>query len=112
MQNQFLVSKLCNEFKIHAILNIENSTFLINLLFQYVEQGKITFELKSKKGSIVSEILINVVGGVFSAILYDLAKNIHKKLKENKNSKSKVNIFTENKEYILTGADSDMLPKE
>ena len=112
MQNQVLIAKVSNEFKIHTNLDVKDSTFITNLLFNYVQQGKITFELKSKSGSIANEIIINVLGGLFSAVLYDLIKKLHQYIKEKKKDK-KVNpiyIFTEKKEYVLTGEESDNIP--
>lgn len=112
---QVLVQKEETSFKIHMNLDAENSAFLTKLLFEYVEQGKIDFELKSKKGSIVSEILINVAGGLFSAVLYDLIKKIYQRLREEKNRGKEikpVEIFLKDKQYILTGNGSDNLPKE
>ena len=116
MQKQVLVQKEgADSFKIHTSLDVENSAYLTKLLFEYVKQGKIAFELESKKGSIVSEILINVAGGLLSAILYDLAKKLHQKLKEEK-QKGKtikpIEIFTESKHYVISGSDSDILPEK
>jgi len=102
-----------SSFKIHADLDTENSAYVSKLLFEYVEQGKIDFELKSKKGSIVSEILVNVAGGLFSVVLYDLMKKIYQKLKEEKKKGKEikpVDIFTESKHYVITGGKSDILP--
>ena len=115
MQNQILLQKQEYKFKIHTNLDTENSAFLTKLLFEYVEQGRIDFELKSKKGSIVSEILVNVVGGLFSAVLYDLAKKIYNQLKEEKKRGKEikpVHIFTEKEKFVITGNDSDILPKK
>lgn len=116
MQKQALVLENdSSSFKIHTNLDVENSSYVSKLLFEYVEQGKITFELKSKKGSIASEILVNVVGGLFSAVLYDLIKKLHKKLKEEKLKGKEIKpieIFTETKHYVITGEESDVRPEE
>ena len=110
---QILVQKEESVFKIHADLDVENSAFLAKLLFEYVSQGKITFELNSKKGSVLSEFIINVLGGLFSAVLYDLTKKIYNRLKEEKQKGKEikpVNIFLKDRQYTLTGEDSDSLP--
>ena len=110
MQKQILVQKEENSFKIHANLDSENSAYISKLLFEYVEQGKIDFELKSKKGSVVSEILVNVAGGLFSAVLYDLIKKIYERLKEERKKGKEikpVEIFLKDRKYTLTGKDTD-----
>lgn len=115
MQKQILVQKEENSFKIHANLDSENSAYLSKLLFEYVEQGKIDFELKSKKGSIISEIIVNVIGGLFSAVLYDLIKKIHQRLKEERKKGKEIKpvyVFLKDKRYTLTGKDSDNLSAE
>ena len=114
MQKQVLVQKGEDSFKIHTTLDIENSSYLVKLLFEYVEQGKITFELQSKKGSIISEILVNVAGGLFSAVLYDLAKKVYNQLKEEKKKGKEIKpieIFTESKHYVITGDEKSVLPE-
>jgi len=116
MQKQTtILEKDFSIFKIHTNLDAINSAFLTKILFEYVEQGKIDFELKSKKGSVVSEIIVNVVGGLFSVVLYDLSKKIFTMLKNEKQKGKEikpVHIFTENKEYLVTGDDNSKMPKE
>jgi hypothetical protein len=112
---QILVQKEESVFKIHTDLDVENSTFLAKLLFQYVEQGKMTFELSSKTGSVVSEFTINVLGGLFSAVLYDLTKKIYTRLKEEKHKGREikpVHIFLKDRQYTLTGDELDSLPEK
>jgi len=116
MQKQAIVLQNdTSSFKIHANLDSENSVYISKLLFEYVEQGKIDFELKSKNGSIISEILVNVAGGLFSAVLYDLIKKIYNRLKEERKKGKEikpVEIFTESKHYVITGDESDILPEK
>jgi hypothetical protein len=102
-------------FKINSNLDVEDSVYIARILFDYVEQGKLTFELSSKKGSVVSEFIVSVIGGVFSNILYDLAKKIYNKLKEEKQIGKIVKpvyIFLPDKQYIITGDESDKLPEK
>ena len=98
------------EFKIHANLSVENSTFLVNKLFGLVNDKKIIFEIKSKPGSVYSEITIGVISGVLSEIVYDLCKNLHNKLKQSKEEKDKIDVFTEEKHYEISGEKNDSLP--
>ena len=116
MQKQAIVLKNdLYSFKIHTNLDKENSVYLTKLLFEYVEQGKIDFELNSKKGSIVSEILVNVAGGLFSAVLYDLAKKLYSQLREEKKKGKEIKpiyIFTEKEKFVISGDESDILPKK
>ena len=115
MQRQIAVLKEESIFKIHTNLDVDSSVFVTKLLFEYVSQGKITFELNSKKGSIVSEFVVNVLGGLFSAVLYDLVKKVYNHLKEQrKNGKDikPVYVFLPDRQYVLTGKDDDNLPKE
>lgn len=97
MQKQAIVLENdSSSFKIHTNLNIENSAYLAKLLFAYVEQGKIDFEL-------------------FSAVLYDLIKNLHKRLNEEKKRGKEIKpiyIFTEKEKFVITGDDSDILPEK
>ena len=112
---QILIQKEESVFNIHADLNVEHSAYLSKLLFEYVEEGKIDFELKSKKGSIVSEILVNVAGGVFSAGFYDLAMKTYNRLKEEKQKGKEIKpieIFTESEHYVITGDELDRLPEK
>ena len=114
MQKQVLTQKTSDSFKIHANLDAENSAYLTKLLFEYVEQGKINFELGSKKGSVITEILVNIAGGLLSAILYDLIKKLHKRLQEEKKMGKEIKpieIFTESKHYVINGDESDILPE-
>ncbi len=115
MSNQILIQRQEAHFKIHANLDVENSSYLTKLLFEYVEQGKIEFEIKAKKGSVVSEVLVNVLGGLFSAVLYDLMKQIHKMLKEQRKKGLDVKpvyVFLSDRQYILTGEEKDKLPEK
>jgi hypothetical protein len=113
MQKQILILKEETAFKIQANLDVENSVFLTKLLFEYVEQNKITFELSSKRGSIISEFIVNVIGGLFSSVLYNLAKRIYDKLREDKLKGKKISpvyIFLPDRQYVLTGENTDVLP--
>ena len=115
MQKQVLIAREETSFKIHAESDVVGSTFLTKLLFEYVEHGKLDFELKSKKGSIVSEILVNVAGGLFSAVLYDLIKKLYTRLKDQKTNGKEVkpvHIFTTKEEFIITGDKNSELPEE
>ena len=115
MLRQILVQKEESQFKINTQLTAENSAYLTKLLFDYVEQGKIDFELKSKKGSVISEILVNVLGGLFSAILYDLIKKIYHKLKDERKKDEEikpVHIFTTKEEFVITGDKNSKIPEE
>lgn len=114
-----LILKNETQFKIHTDLDINTSTWIVNKLFNKVKQGKIIFELQSKKGSLVNEFTINVVGGVFSAVLYDLIKYFYKLLKKQKEKTKGKNIeikpiyiFTEKEQYIITGDKNSKLPKD
>jgi uncharacterized membrane-anchored protein len=114
-RGQIAVQEIQTEFKIHTELDVEDSLFITGILLEYVSDGKITFELNARKGSIISEFLVNVIGGLFSAVLYDLTKKIYNRLKEEK-QKGKaikpVHIFLRDKQYILTGDELDSLPKD
>lgn len=115
MQRQITISKEESLFKIHSDLDVDSSVYLTKLLFQYVSEGKITFELSSRKGSVVTEIVINVLGGLFSAVLYDLTKKIYQRLKEERQKGKEIRpvyIFLKDRQYILTGNDEDKLPEE
>jgi len=115
MPKQIAVLKEETVFKIHTDLDVNNSVYVTQLLFEYVSQGKISFEMNSKKGSIVSEFVVNVLGGLFSAVIYDLVKKIYNRLKEERHRGREIKpvyIFLPDRQYILTGKEEDILPKE
>jgi len=107
---QLQILKEESVFKIHTILNLENSLELIKILLNYVEEEKINFNLDSKQGSIINEFSISVGAGLFSSVLYDLIKRIFILLK-NKQDKP-VQIFTLKKKYFITGDERSILPEE
>jgi len=115
MQKGVSVQQLEPVFKIQANLDVEDSVFLTKILFEYVLEGKIAFELNSKNGSVINEFFINVVGGLFASVLYDVVKNIYNYLRKQKLGGKKVNpvyILLRDRQYVLTGEDSDEIPQK
>lgn len=114
MKRVGLIQQLESVYKVQTNLDVEDSTFIINLLFQYVSEGKIQFELASKKGSVISEFIVSVVGGLFASVLYDFVKKVYDRLRENRKNGKKINpvyIFLSDRQYVLTGEDNDVLPE-
>jgi len=102
-------------FKIQAEWDSESANFLTKRLFEYAEDGKISFELKTKKGSLVTEFTITILEGVASAIIYDIIKIIYKLLKsrrENNRRVKSVYLFTEREQFVITGDKDSKIPDE
>jgi len=103
------------QFKILAEWDAESANFFIKMLFEHAEDGKISFELKTRKGSLITEFIITVFEGVLSAILYDVIKIIYKLLKgkkENNKEVKPVYIFTEKEQFVITGDKNSKIPDE
>lgn len=101
--------------KVYSEWDLDSAKEFTNILFEYVSDGRIIFELNAKKGSIVSEFLITIFEGLSSAILYDLIKLIFRILKREKKLKREVkptHIFTLEKEYIVTGDNKSTIPED
>ena len=102
-------------FKILAEWDIESAVYFTKKLYQYVNQGKLSFELKARNGSVSTEFLITIFGGVASAIIYDLIKEIFLTLKKNKLNNKEIKpvyVFTKETEYIITGDKDSKIPDE
>ena len=101
--------------KIHAEWNINDASYFVKKLYEYVEESKISFELNAKKGSIINEFFITIFGGIASALIYDLIKTIFNLLKKERikgNQVKPVYIFTLKEEYIITGDKDSKIPEE
>lgn len=102
-------------FKISAEWDVDSATYFTRRLYEYVHNGRISFELNTRKGSLVTQFTITIIEGVLSAILYDLIKMIYhllKKRKEKNEIIKPVYIFTEKEEFVITGDKSSKIPDE
>lgn len=101
--------------KIHAEWDLDSAKEFTNNLYEYVAQSKISFELNTRRGSIINEFIITIFEGIASAVVYDLIKFIFRLLKKEKQNKfviKPVHIFTLEKEYVITGGKDSIIPEE
>jgi hypothetical protein len=103
------------QVKVLAEWGVEDASSFTSRLYEYTLRGDILFELRAKKGSLVTEFVISIIGGIASAILYDLIKLIFDRLKQQKLKGKKikpVHIFTLKEEYIITGDNNSKIPED
>jgi|SRR3989339_1438388 len=101
--------------KVIAEWGVDDASSFTDKLYEYTSKGDISFELRAKKGSLMTEFIISITGGVASAVLYDLIKLIFNRLKQQK-LKGKgikpVHIFTLKEEYVITGDNNSKIPED
>lgn len=103
------------QFRVLAEWDADSANFFTKKLFEYAEDGKISFELRAKRGSLITEFTITVFEGLISAVIYDFIKIIYKLLKKNKEEGKEikpVHIFTLKEEFIITGDKDSKIPDE
>lgn len=102
-------------FKIHAEWDSESATYFTRELYRYAEKGRISFELNTRKGSLLTDFLVSILANVVTDVFYNLIKKIYKIVRKQK-QKGKVikpvHIFTEKEEFIITGEKDSRIPEE
>jgi len=103
------------QFKIKAELDVESAVYVTRTLYNYVNQGDISLEINARKGSLITEIIVTVLTGLATDILYDITKIIYKLLKNIKEENKKVKpvyILTEREQFIITGDKDSKIPED
>ena len=96
------------QLKIIADWDSESANYLTGKLYEYVENGNLSFDLHANKGSVITEFVISIFGGIASAVLYDLIKVIFNRLKGK--IVKPVHFFTLKEEYVITGDRDSKIP--
>ena len=90
-----------------------NTTFLTQKLYGHVEKGDIEFSAKVKRGSIILEIEITLLGAELSFFASLLANYIWDKMKKQRDRGIElrpVTMIINNNTYIIYGKRKDELP--
>lgn len=114
-KEKYIIENEPFQVKILAEWDVDDAKDFTNRLYEYTDNGDISFELNARKGSLITEFIISITGGVASAILYDLIKMIFNKVKQEKIKGKEIkpiHIFTLKEKYIITGDNSSKIPDD